>query len=73
MSAFDPKRTWYLFGGDAPIGVKARFKLSPNNVDVAAQIVHLVREIERKLYFANGILDAFDLSLFVEQIFTVFT
>ena len=67
MSANDPKRTWYLFGGDAPIGVQARFNFSPNNVDVTTQVVHLVREIERKLYFAEGILYAFDLGLFVDQ------
>jgi len=53
--------------GDAPIGVQARFNLSPNNVDVTAQIVHLVQEIERKLYLAKRLLDALDLGLFVDQ------
>jgi uncharacterized membrane protein len=47
--------------------VQARLNLSPNNVDVTTQIVHLVREIERKLYFAKGLLYALDLGLFVDQ------
>jgi hypothetical protein len=47
--------------------VQARLNLSPNNVDVTTQIVHLVREIERKLYFAKSLLYALDLGLFVDQ------
>jgi hypothetical protein len=47
--------------------VQARFNLSSNNVDVTAQIVHLVPEIKWKLHFAKSILDALDLGLFVDQ------
>ena len=37
--------------------------LVPDNVDVAAQVVHLVREGQRKLDMADGILNALDFSL----------
>ena len=33
------------------------------------QIVHLVRESKRKMNFAEVVLDAFNLSLFVDQLF----
>jgi hypothetical protein len=33
------------------------------------QVIHLVRESKRKMNFAELILDAFNLSLFVDQLF----
>jgi hypothetical protein len=37
--------------------------LVPNNGNVAAQVVHLVREGQRKLDMADGIFNALDFSL----------
>jgi hypothetical protein len=33
-----------------------------------AQVIHLVRESKRKMNFAEIVFDAFNLSLFVEQL-----
>jgi hypothetical protein len=44
-------------------GIYAGRDLVPNNVNVAAQVVHLVREGQRKLDMADGILNAIDFSL----------
>ena len=46
-----------------PRRIYAGRDLVPNNVNVAAQVVHLVREGQRKLNIADDILDAFDFSL----------
>src|SRR6516165_118130 len=43
--------------------------LVPNNVDVAAQVVHLVREGQRKLDMADGSLNALDFCLLPGQMF----
>jgi len=40
----DPLRTFQLFSRDPPLCVIAGCDLTPNDVDVTAQVVHLVRE-----------------------------
>jgi hypothetical protein len=64
MSANDPKRTFELLSRySTPGRIYVGRDLLPNNVDVAAQVVHLVRESQRKLDMADGILNAVDFSL----------
>jgi hypothetical protein len=42
--AYDPKRTFQLFSGHVPRCILARRDFAPNDVDVSAQIIQLVRE-----------------------------
>jgi hypothetical protein len=56
-------------GGQPSRGAKASCNLSPDQVDVMAQVIHLVRESKRKMNFAEIVLDALNLSLFVDQLF----
>ena len=44
MSAFDPKRTFQLFSRDPVRYIVAGCDLAPNDIDVTAQIIDLVRE-----------------------------
>ena len=62
MSSFDPKRTFEFSAAIPRRRVYLGRDLVPNNVNVAAQVVHLVREGQRKLDMADGILDALDFS-----------
>jgi hypothetical protein len=43
MSGFDPKRTFRLFRRDPPRYIVTGSDLAPNDVDVTAQVIHLVR------------------------------
>jgi hypothetical protein len=44
MSAFDPKRTLQLFGRDPSRCIVPGCYFAPNDVNVTAQVIHLVRE-----------------------------
>ena len=43
--------------------------LSPDDIDVTAQIVHMIREGQRKMDVAHGVLNAVEFGLFFRQVF----
>jgi hypothetical protein len=51
--------------------IAARCNLSSNNVDVAAQRIHLIRKSERKTDVTDGVFDTFDFGLFFHQVLVV--
>ena len=60
-----------LFSRDPSCRIVARCNLASNNVDVAAQGIHLVRKSERKTDVTDGVFNTFDLGLFFYQMFVV--
>src|SRR5262249_31636718 len=69
MSAFDPKRTFWLFGCHPSRCICVGCDLAPNDVDVTAQIVQLVREGQWKTDVADGLLNTLDFGLLLAQMF----
>jgi hypothetical protein len=57
--------------GARPQGVGTGCNLSPDDIDVTAQIVHVIREGQRKPEMAHGVLNAVEFGLFLGQIFVV--
>src|ERR1700745_1137188 len=66
-SAFDPKRTFQLFSRHPPRCISVGGDLAPNDLDVTAQIIELVREGQWKTDVADGLLDALDFGLRFSQ------
>ena len=56
MSAFDPKRTFWLFSRHPPLCIYVGRDFAPNDLDVTAQIIQLVREGQWKTDVADGLL-----------------
>ena len=69
MSANDPKRTFWLFSRHPPRCIYVGRDLAPNDLDVTAQIVQLVREGQWKTDVADGLLNALDFGLLFSQTF----
>ena len=67
MSAFDPKRTFQLFSRHPPWCIFVGADLAPNDLDVTAQIIELVREGQWKTDVADGLLNALDFGLRFSQ------
>ena len=61
MSAYDPKRTFQLFSRDPVRYIVAGCDLAPNDIDVTAQIIDLVREGQRDADMADGMFNSLDL------------
>ena len=59
--ANDPRRTFKLFSRYPSRGVSAGCELAPNDVDVTAQIIQLVREGQWKADMADSLLNALDI------------
>ena len=57
--------------GARPQGVRTGCNLSPDDIDMTAQIVHVIREGQRKTDMAHGVLNAVELGLFFRQVFIV--
>ena len=53
-----PKRTIELFSRRPSQGVGTGCNLSPDDINVTAQIVHVIREGQRKTDMAHGVLNA---------------
>ena len=69
MSAFDPKRTCGLFGCHPSRCICVGCDLTPNDVDVTAQIVQLVREGQWKTDVADGLLNTLDFGLLLTHMY----
>jgi len=62
-----------LFSGRARQCALPECDLPPNDVDVTAQVIHLIGEGQREADMADGILDAVDLGLLLGQVFVVWS
>ena len=60
-----------LFGCNLPRRIATRRNFSSNDVDVAAQVVHLIRESKRKTDMAHRVFNTLDLGLFFFQMLVV--
>ena len=65
------KRTIELFSRRPSQGVGTGCNLSPNDIDVTAQIVYVIREGQRKPKMAHGVLNTVEFGLFLGQVFVV--
>src|SRR5262245_56309094 len=63
------KRTIELFSRRPSQGIGTRCNLSPNDIDVTAQIVHVIREGQWKTDMAHSVLNAVEFGLFLSQVF----
>jgi len=59
------------FSRDPCHRILTRCNLASNNVDVAAQIIDLIGERERKTDVTDSVLNALNLGLFFDQMFVV--